>query len=124
MRKASSAQNFLTLINFLQDREVRKARRLVLTELVQKPSSSWDRNERDIASVVYSTYDTAGIMVKAKLVPGDLLLENWGPSIARCYSVIEGFLLELSARVPDAAYGKNFRWLRDSYIKMQNCDSV
>lgn len=113
MREASKAENVLSVINLLQAPDVREARRVLLTDLVWKPLSSWDENERALASLVYSTYDTAGMLIEGGIVPADLFIENWGPSIVLCHDALGPYLEELSSGVPGARYGCHLRWLRE-----------
>jgi hypothetical protein len=70
-REAATAQNILTLINFLQDPEVRAARETVFTKLQDKDINSWTEKERSGAARVCSSYDVAAIIIKMGLVPTD-----------------------------------------------------
>lgn len=113
MRSASTAQNILAVFNYLQGTEVREARRIVFTELKEKPLTSWTEDDRRVASLVYGTYDMAGILIRQGLVPKDLFVTNWGASIVRCYEVLEPFLMELHTLAPGTKYGDHMKWLRE-----------
>ena len=117
MRSASTAQNILAVLNYLQDSEVREARRIVFTELNEKPLASWTADDKRVASLVYGTYDMAGILIHRGLVPKDLFVSNWGASIVRCYKVLEPFLAELHAIAPGTKYGEHMKWLRDEAVR-------
>ena len=116
MRSASTAQNILAVLNYLQGPEVRDARRMVFTVLKGKPLASWTDDDKRVASLVYGTYDMAGILIRRGLVPKDLFVSNWGASIVRCYEVLEAFLTELHAVAPGTKYGDHMKWLRDQAI--------
>ena len=117
MRSASTAQNILALLNYLQEPAVREARRRVLVDLKQKPVASWTEDDKREASLVYATYDVAGILIQRGLVPKDLFVSNWGESIVRCYRVLEPFLKELHSVVLGTKYGEYLKWLRDEAVR-------
>jgi len=117
MRSASTAQNILSVINYLQDPAIREARRLVLTDLKGKPVASWTEADRRMASHVYATYDMAGILIQRGLVPKDLFVSNWGESIVKCYEILEPFLTELHTDAPGAKYGIHLKWLREEAVR-------
>ena len=95
MREATTAQNILALINFLQTPFVRNARRIVRKTLKNKPYP-WSEDEIDSASDVCSTYDVAAILIlEQKIVSGEPFLKNWGPSIEDCYEILEPHIKEM-----------------------------
>ncbi len=49
MRSASNAQNILAVLTFLQQPDVREARRIVYTTLVGKPINLWTDEEKRVA---------------------------------------------------------------------------
>src|ERR1017187_9097172 len=69
MRHASSAQNILAVVSFLQAQDVRDARRVVRKTLIGRPFTSWTADEERAAALVCSTYDIAAIMIRRGLVP-------------------------------------------------------
>lgn len=89
LRRATSTQAFCSLIDRLQDEEVRKAREIVLEQ--EREGNSIDLTGRvQVGSdeKVCHTYDVAGIMVNSGMVPKRLLTENWGHSIKRCWQYV------------------------------------
>ena len=113
VRDSSAAQNLIAVIDLLQEPEVREARRVVLVDLRLKPLDEWTAEDKRQAAIVYSSYDMAGMLIETDIVPGGIVLENWGPSITGCHSVLEPYLKQLSAELPGAKYGQHLRWLRD-----------
>ncbi|MFZ0034317.1 MAG: hypothetical protein WAK60_04945 [Sedimentisphaerales bacterium] len=93
--EATTAQSILALMNFLQDDKVRAARATVIKSLSRKKMEDWSEEEKNAASKVCSTYDIAAILIKMGLVPSKPFVENWGPSIKKCYKVLEPFISEM-----------------------------
>jgi len=111
-RDASSAQNILSLTNFLQAPEVRAARETVRAQLDSKDFEHWDDSERRKASMVCSTYDVAAIIIKMGLVPPEPFVENWGPSIRHCYEVTKPLIVEMQKpENSGSACWDDFGWL-------------
>ena len=108
-RQAAVGQNFLALINLLQSEDVREARRIVITVLVGRSFSDWNEEERRAAAKVCSSYGNAGFVVESGLVPPEFLIENWGPSIRRCYAILRDFIKDLqSSEKMDSDYWASF----------------
>lgn len=112
MQETSRAQSGLSLVDFLQEPDVREARRTVRAVLSQKPMDEWTENEKDHASRVTANYDVAGALVKSGIAPVDLVAANWGPSIIHCYDILEPWI-EAHRNRPGArsTYWSNFKWL-------------
>lgn len=117
-RHSSTAQNFISVINYLQAEHVRQARTLVLTKLNARQFSSWTDEEKRAASTVCSTYDVAAILLQMGLVPQDPFITNWGPSIRNCYQVLKPFI-DLMQQ-PDKGgpqYWNDLKWLAEAADK-------
>jgi len=120
-RHASSAQNILTLIHFLQAPEVRDARETVLARLSRKAFKEWTDMERRQASLVCSTYDAAAIIIRMGVVPPGPFVDNWGVSIRLCYQVTEPLIEEMQR--PEncgPTYWDDFAWLYTQVPKATN----
>lgn len=117
MRSASNAQNILAVLTFLQQPDVREARRIVYTTLVGKPINLWTDEEKRVASLVYGTYDLAGMLIKSGFVPKALFVNNWGASIIKSYNILEPFLIELRTNSTGTKYGDHMKWLRDEALR-------
>ncbi|NTW88978.1 MAG: hypothetical protein HGB26_07645 [Desulfobulbaceae bacterium] len=124
MRSASTAQNVLAVLNYLQEPHVRESRRLLFANLAEKPIDLWDEEDKKIASVVYGTYDLAGMLIRRDLVPKDLFISNWGASIVRCCKTLDPFLKELRADAPGTKYGIHMQWLRDEVLRNEKSGGV
>lgn len=111
-QEASRAQSALALVDFLQSAEVREARQCVRSDLSKKHHSLWTEEEKRFASVVCANYDVAASLLRAKLAPVDLIVVNWGPSIAHCHQVLSPYMSELRSRPGgNPRYWSNFDWL-------------
>lgn len=122
-RHSSTAQNFISVINYLQAEHVRQARTLVLIKLNTKELGSWTDEEKRAASTVCSTYDVAAILLQMGLVPKDAFIPNWGPSIRNCYQVLRPFI-DLMQQ-PDKGgprYWNDLKWLADEADKALGYD--
>lgn len=97
MRDAAKGQNILALVNFLQDKPVRDARTTVIETLAEIPMSVWIKNEKykEDASTVCSTYEVAAVIIRLGLVPPEPFVDDWGPSIIKCYEKLKPFIQEM-----------------------------
>lgn len=111
VRRSTSAQHILSLLSFIESDEIRAAMNLVYTTLHKKHFSDWTEDERQAVSKLCSSFSTAGTVLQSGLVPQEPLL-GWGPSIRRCYQVLEPYIREMQK--PENAgpqYWAGFDWL-------------
>jgi hypothetical protein len=111
VRRSASAQHILSLLSFIESDELRAAMNLVFTTLHKKHFSEWTEDERQAVSKLCSSFSTAGTVLQSGLVPQEPLL-SWGPSIRRCYQVLEPYIREMQR--PENAgpqYWAGFEWL-------------
>jgi hypothetical protein len=119
MRRSTAAQHILSLLSFIESDEIRAAMNLVYTTLHKKHFSQWTEDERQAVSKLCSSFSTAGTILQSGLVPQEPLL-GWGPSIRRCYQVLEPYIREMQR--PENAgpqYWASFDWLHGQ-IEMTN----
>jgi hypothetical protein len=93
-RHASEAQNLLALAGFLQAEDVRGARGVVIRQLEGRDHNTWSEDENRAAAKVCSSYGTAGVVLEAGTVPEAPFLDNWGPSIRRCHTILGAFIVD------------------------------
>lgn len=111
-KRTASVQNLMNLLRFLYDRDLGEHRRTVRTALGETRHAEWTEEDRQAAHNVCSSYDFAGLLVKGGLVPEDLFLESWGPSICDLYEILAPYLQ--SAQTCDKSgheYWSSFTWL-------------
>jgi hypothetical protein len=112
MQETTKAQSALSLVGFLQSSDVRAARQCVREVLSKKPVEEWSPQERQSAAMVCANYDVAAGLLRAQLAPASLIVNNWGPSIRHCHSVLEPYISELrQGSGGHASYWSNFDWL-------------
>lgn len=118
MQQASNAQSGLSLVNFLQAADVREARHVVREILSRKPLSEWTPEEREKAAKVVANYDVAAALIRAGLVPIELIATNWGPSILHCHKILQPFIDEKRSQPGSGQqYWSNFDWLSNETIQ-------
>ncbi|MBE0539537.1 MAG: hypothetical protein IH620_07480 [Ignavibacterium sp.] len=118
MRKGTLGQNSISLINYLQDEKTREARRIVMT-LKDKDYSLWTVDELYAASMVCSNYEVLSILIyQMSLVPSDIFIENWGPSIKICYEILKEHIEEMQKPENSGPrYWDNFEKLYKEVVK-------
>lgn len=96
MRETSQANAAISLVRFLQEPDVRKARATVRGLAPTKDwIHAWSPDEQSAASLVCSSYDVAGILITHQLVLAAPLITNWGPSLAACFDACEPFIQDM-----------------------------
>jgi len=91
--KSRKVAAFMTLSQFLQQDEVRKARR-TLIGILGKEFEDWSKEEIEEAEKVCSTYDVAGIAVSKNLIEGDLVVNEWRDSLIKCWEAASPMIME------------------------------
>lgn len=122
MRKATRGQNMISVINLLQDSEIRKAREVVIKELKSKNDFNfWNGDQKNAADKVCSSYDTVSILVyQQKVVENDSFLENWGPSIIKCYSILKDYIVNMQKDENSGPlYWNDFKILHEKMLNKQ-----
>lgn len=123
-RRLSRAQNFFSLAQFLQDPQVRAARRVILDahDAGALPAQWLDPANTDsehdklvqAAGVVASSYDLTGRVVELGYVDREPFLDDWGPSIKKLHEALSTFIAERRRQHGDDRYFDNFERLVQS----------
>jgi len=111
----STAQNTISLIHFIQEERYRQARGVVINQL-EKKAQPWSQDEKVVASLVCSSYDILAILVRKGLVPQDIIVDEWGPSILRTHNILAPFMNEMRRNMGER-YWDDFPWLADQAQK-------
>ena len=131
-KRVSRAQNFFTLTTFLQDPEVREARRRVLDahddgsvpEVWQEVEVDTDAFKVVLAAgPAASSYDLTGRVVELGYVDYEPFLDDWGPSIKKVFRTLRPFILERREQHRDDRYFDNFERLVESVRCWENARS-
>lgn len=128
-KRVSRAQNFFALAQFLQDPEVRKARRRIFDAkdletvpaqwLVPQPGEGQDAIVQ-AAGLVASSYDLTGRVVELGYVDHKPFLDDWGPSIKKAFETLEPFVKERRQQHKNHRYFDNFEELAASVTWWEN----
>lgn len=116
MRRGSTAQNIISVVQYIQDLDTRRARKHVIVNIGEKSFQAWDEQDRNSAATVCSSYDVVAILVKRELVPIDIIVENWGPSIKLCYPICRPYISEMRNSA-GSQYWDDFEWLYNQVIR-------
>jgi hypothetical protein len=112
MRRSTTAQHILSLLNFIESDEIRAALSLVYTTLHRTPFTDWTEDQRLAASKLCSSFSSAGTVLQSGLVPLEPIIEGWEHPLRRCYQVLEPYIREMQK--PENAgphYWAAFDWL-------------
>ena len=98
------------MVDRLQDEQIRAARGRVF-ELQGKPLEQWTPDDIAMAERVCYSYDVAGIMVRYKVLPKQLIVDNWEASLRTLWTICRP-LAEKYRNERDAPnFWDNFEWL-------------
>ncbi len=115
-RRAMQFQAFLALTNKLIDEDEARARGKVIL-CHSKPIDNWSQEERGWAERVCRTYDFAGQVVKHKFLREEIVLDEWGDSLRRCWTVLRPFVKIASDRAVDFPAYDDFQRLGESALR-------
>jgi hypothetical protein len=110
-RQSTLAQNTLAVAQYLSQPEIRAGRRHVFRVLGDKPFSKWTDDDRIEAERVCSSYDVAGLIVRAEIASSRIIVENWGASLRRIYRITAPLIQEMRSLSGDPNYWDDFEWL-------------
>jgi len=120
MKHGAKCQNTLSIIDFIRDPQVRKAREYVIQKLNTKPYNVWTIDEKDTASIVCGNYDLLSILIlKRGFVENEIFIDNWGPSIKRCYRILKPHIEEMQKH-NGPRYWNDFKQLFDKCEEYDN----
>lgn len=110
-KQSTLAQNTLAVAQFLSQPEIRAGRRYMFRHLGDKSLETWTDEDRLEAERVCSSYDVAGLLVRAGIADRDVIVTNWGMSLSRLYHMALPLILDMRKVSGDPNYWHNFEWL-------------
>ena len=113
MKKSSEMGSAMRLFEYLQDQEVRDARRHVILSLKDKDPTKWTDVDERAASRTCSTYDIAGVIIRSNTVPKDVFLDGYGASVIKCHDILASYIKQMQKINEPMEYWKSFDWLYD-----------
>lgn len=109
--KTQELQGFVQVVNWLQNEEVRRARRRVY-ELKIINIKGWTEKDKWLAEIVCHNFDVVGDMLDKKLIT-KRVLENWALTIKRCWEVVGPLVEQYREERPHPGLWKNFQQLAE-----------
>lgn len=95
MEKASNGQNVISVVWFLQSKEVRDARSTVRKILKGRDCSVWSPDEEAAASTTCSSFDAVEIVSCEGAIDNELLIRNYESSIRDCFEVCKQYIYKM-----------------------------
>ena len=113
MQHSGRSQSLLTLIDYLQRPGTPEARG-VLMGLDGTDFQEWTREQKLAAERAISAYDVAGILIRDGAISDakEILIDNWGFSIRRCYDIAAPFIAD-TRKTRGEGYWDDFEWLAE-----------
>ena len=111
-RRASEAQNLLSVAAFLENEDLRLARKLVLTILDPDRYETWSDPQLDAASRVCSTYTVAGAILDQSPIPRQPFFKTWGYSIRECHRILKPHI-DARRGTAEPGFWAYFDWLNE-----------
>lgn len=111
MEKGMSAQNFKAAWDILQDERVREARRHVFSTLKDKTYSNWSDTDKQHAEIMCHTYDAVAIMIRNGMLPSDLIVPHWAPTISGSWHIVKPMVEEYRSQRKDPQKWDDYEWL-------------
>ena len=113
--KASNSQNLLTLMNFLQSKEVRNARTHVIKRLESKDYDGWTEKDKDLGATVASSYGSAGVILYTGVPDIKPIIKSWGYSINKTHKILKP-LIDERRKEAGPGYWYYYDWLNNKVI--------
>lgn len=112
MRRTAHAQAYGVAREILQDEDVRSARRTVFRlGTLEKSESEWNDAEVSQAEIVCHTYDSVGQMVRYRLLPKNIIIDSWGPSLRIIWPILSPMVIRYRREWSSVESWDDFEWL-------------
>ncbi|MFZ3182668.1 MAG: hypothetical protein WA173_00795 [Pseudomonas sp.] len=113
-QQASEAQSIISIVQFLQSNDARKARETVRASLSKAHHDQWTEEQARDASFACANYDVVAALLRAGLIKNkQIIIENWAPSIQHCHQVLAPYIEKKRMGLGGhPKYWSNFEWLR------------
>lgn len=111
LTNAAYAQVYRTVVDILQDEDVRRARRTVLEQLASRPFSAWGAPDIKAAERVCNTYDSVGIMIRHGMLPVEYVADSWGDSLRRTWAILRPLVYTYRSERNAPEYWNDYEYL-------------
>lgn len=119
MRLTTYAQAYSATIDHLQNEKIRQARRTVFL-IKDKPIENWSKTETDASEMVCHTYDAIGQMVRHHLLPKEIIIDHWGPSLRNTWPILLPLVQKYRQEFAAPEYWDDYEWLVNEAMKVEN----
>lgn len=107
LKRATMAGALANAFEYLQDKEVRKGRKLLRNFSEKDELDKWTDDEFLLVEVACNAFDRVGIMITNGVIPGKIIAKNYRDSIIDCWENSKPLrILNREKRRPD--YWDNF----------------
>jgi hypothetical protein len=110
LKRANIGQSYATLLSHVQNEEIREARGIVF-KLEKKSLDEWEDEELRAAAKVCHTYDAVGQMVRHKLLPKDMIISSWGPSLRNSWLILRPLMHKYRKDYDAEEIWDDYEWL-------------
>lgn len=110
MREATNAQTYIAASERLQIESVRSDRQR-LFRLAEKPLDEWSEEDIAAAGRVCHSYDSVGQMVRARMLPKDLIIDSWGHSVSTLWGIAAPLVKQYRTDREAPEIWDDFEWL-------------
>ena len=97
LKRAGHLTAFLAVVSYLQDEQVRDARR-ILIGLNERPIESWTKEEHAAADLALRRFNSVPIMIRKHLIPIDFVLPEWENALMLCWRSAKPLVAEYRAQ--------------------------
>lgn len=118
-RYTTHAQAYSAAVEILQEEKVRQARKVVFS-LKEKPLAKWTKNEIEAAENVCHTYDVVGQMTRHNLLPKEIIIDSWGPSLRKSWTILSQLVNKYRNDFSATEYWDDYEWLVIEAVKFNN----
>ena len=115
LQRGSKLSGFVTVIDILQEEQVRAARKL-LVQLAEKPYADWTKEEKEQAELACRKFNAVGIMVRNKMIDPKLLLADWSRAIVDTWEAAKPMTTDYRKQRGSDTW-KKFEYLYDLAVK-------
>lgn len=118
IQRATYAQSFYTAADRLQDEKLREARGVIFS-LSDTPYKDWTTEQKRTGEIVCHNYDVVGILVRNQMLPEEIIVDSWGDSLRRLWSILSPLVEEYRTERQFPEFWDDFQYLAEKAIEFQ-----
>jgi len=110
IQRATYAQSFFTASGRLQDEDLREERRRIYS-LIDTPYEKWTKEDKLKGERVCFNFDIVGLLIRKRMLPADMVVDNWNVSIRTFWPIIEPMVKEYRKEREAPEFWHDFEYL-------------